>query len=423
MFTTFQEIEAFFNSRKAFGIKPGLDRIHRLLALLNHPEKSVPAIHVAGTNGKGSTIQFIKNALQANDVKVGVFTSPSLTGLTGHLLIDDSEISEPTFIDLCNELYPHVLQLDQEHNPPTEFEIITAIGFLYFSQGVDIALIEAGMGGREDTTNCFHPFLSIITNVAKDHTAFLGDSISEIAYQKAGIIKVNSPVIVGDLEAEALAVIIAEAKKCNAPVYQLGENFSYNRNKDRSMTWFNNGRTVKTNLQMYGEYQFQNASIALMALEKLVDAGYQISFTKAALAIGQTKLAGRFEIVNKDPLVILDGAHNPAGVAAFIKTVNEHFTADEKHVLVAVFKDKELDAMLEQLGASFTSITLTSFQHPRAANAEDLYQLTSTSEKHIATDWKEEVNQILQGKGSGVRFITGSLNFISLVREYILSRK
>ncbi|MEK3908823.1 bifunctional folylpolyglutamate synthase/dihydrofolate synthase [Oceanobacillus sp. FSL W7-1309] len=422
MFTTFPEIEDFFNSRKAFGIKPGIDRIHRLLALLDHPEKSAPAIHVAGTNGKGSTIQFIKNALQANGYKVGVFTSPSLTGLTGHMKLNDSEITEQLFVDLCNELYPHVIQLDQENDPPTEFEMITALAFLYFSERVDIALIEAGMGGREDTTNCFQPILSIITNVAKDHTAFLGNSISEIAYQKAGIIKTGAPVVVGHLETEAFTVIKAEAEKHYTPVYQLGKDVIYNHNQGQSMTWYSKERTVHLKLLMYGDYQFQNAALALMALEKLNDAGYQISFSKASPAIEQTRLAGRFEIVNKNPLIILDGAHNPAGVAAFIKTVNEHFAEKDKQLLVAVFKDKELDAMLEQLSTSFTSITLTTFQHPRAAKAVDLYRLAPAKQKRIAADWKQEVNQILQGKGNGVWFITGSLNFISLVREYIFSR-
>ncbi|WP_339228284.1 folylpolyglutamate synthase/dihydrofolate synthase family protein [Oceanobacillus sp. FSL K6-2867] len=423
MFTTFQEIEDFFYSRKSFGIKPGLDRIYRLLALLNHPEKNVSAIHVAGTNGKGSTVQFIKDALQANGYIVGVFTSPSLTGLTGYTMINDSEISEPLFIDLCNDLYPHVMQLDQENNPPTEFEIITALSFLYFSERVDITLIEAGMGGREDTTNCFQPILSIITNVAKDHTAFLGNSISEIAYQKAGIIKAGAPVVVGHLEADAFAVIKAEAKKQYTSLYQLGEDFSYSRKQAQGMVWSSRERKLQTNLQMYGDYQFQNAAIALMALEKIADAGYQISFTKTADAISRTQLAGRFEIVNKEPLIILDGAHNPAGVDAFVKTVNEQYPEDEKQLLVAVFKDKELDAMLEQLSTSFRSITLTSFQHPRAARAEDLYRLTPASQKHIANNWKQEVNQILKAKDASIWFISGSLNFISLVREYIFSTK
>ena len=308
-------------------------------------------------------------------------------------------------------------RLDEHH-----FEMITALAFLYFSERVDIALIEAGMGGREDTTNCFQPILSIITNVAKDHTAFLGNSISEIAYQKAGIIKTGAPVVVGHLETEAFTVIKAEAEKHYTPVYQLGKDVIYNHNQGQSMTWYSKERTVHLKLLMYGDYQFQNAALALMALEKLNDAGYQISFSKASPAIEQTRLAGRFEIVNKNPLIILDGAHNPAGVAAFIKTVNEHFAEKDKQLLVAVFKDKELDAMLEQLSTSFTSITLTTFQHPRAAKAVDLYRLAPAKQKRIADDWKQEVNQILQGKGNGVWFITGSLNFISLVREYIFSR-
>lgn len=177
MFTNFQEIESFFNSRKSLGIKPGLDRIKKLLQLLDNPQDRIQAIHIAGTNGKGSTVHFIKDALQANGYHVGIFTSPSFSGLTGHMFIDNSAIPETKFVKLCNEIYPFIVQLDNENKSPTEFEIITALAFVYFSAHVDIVLVEAGMGGREDTTNCFQPLISIITNVARDHTAFLGNSL------------------------------------------------------------------------------------------------------------------------------------------------------------------------------------------------------------------------------------------------------
>lgn len=417
MFTTFYEVERFFDSRKSFGIKPGLDRVNRLLSLLDHPQKKIKAIHIVGTNGKGSTVNFINKALQANGYQVGIFTSPSLTGLAGHIYLNDTEISKEEFLNLCNVIHPKIKQMDKENLAPTEFEIITALGFLYFSTHGNIALIEAGMGGREDTTNCFQPIISIITNIAKDHTKFLGDTIAEIAYQKAGIIKNNAPVITGMLETDALAVIKEEVCKKETDIFRLEEDFFYKRGTGQELIWTSNQRRIETRLAMQGEHQARNASIAFMALEKLSEIGYSISFVTAENAIANTQLAGRFELVSKDPVILLDGAHNPAGMAAFLATVQENFPNSNKHILFAAFEDKDLETMLKQLDNKFESITLTSFHHPRAASAEKLFGLTQAENKQLNCNWKLAIDEI-KTKQSGYYFITGSLNFISIVRNY-----
>ncbi|WP_067727274.1 bifunctional folylpolyglutamate synthase/dihydrofolate synthase [Oceanobacillus damuensis] len=422
MFTTFQEVEAFFDSRKSLGIKPGLDRMNNILQQLGNPQRNIQAVHIAGTNGKGSTAQYIKNALEANGYQVGVFSSPSLSGLTGHILLDGKEIGEEAFKDLCNEIYPVIKQMDAADLAPTEFEIITVIAFIYFARYSDIALIEAGMGGREDTTNCIQPILSIITNVAKDHIGFLGNTIAEIAYQKAGIIKSGVPVITGELVEEALPVINLEAEKRKTTVYRFGADFTFEKRNDNYMIWTNGQRKAVTKLRMLGKHQCKNASIAFMALEKLSDAGYAMSSKKAADGIGNTTLAGRFEMVSREPAIILDGAHNPDGINAFVNTVEEYYGEAENHILFAAFKDKELKKMLERMETSFSSITLTSFNHPRAADASELGDLVEYAEnKKVAANWERAVDEILENK-SGNHFITGSLNFISLVRTYILNK-
>src|SRR5699024_5704352 len=191
MFINFQDIEEFMNSRRKFGIKPGLKRMNYLLDRLHHPERYFKSIHVAGTNGKGSTIQFMKKALMANGHRVGVFTSPSLSGLTGHIWCNGQKIETREWVSLMNDIYPIITELDKKGIHLTSFEIITAIVFVYFSKHVHIALIETGMGGRFDTTNCLDPIVTIITNVTRDHTRFLGKSLADIAYHKAGIIKQN----------------------------------------------------------------------------------------------------------------------------------------------------------------------------------------------------------------------------------------
>src|SRR5690625_3069641 len=179
----------YFTKRDEFGIKPGLERIHRLLELLGNPEKEIKAIHIAGTNGKGSTIQFMKNVLINNGYDVGVFTSPSFYGIRGHIEHNRSFIDNELFLHILELMKPAIKQLDDEENHPTTFEIITAVAFMYFKEHVDIVLVETGMGGREDTTNCFTPILSVITNVDFDHVGFLGDTLEEITAHKAGIIK------------------------------------------------------------------------------------------------------------------------------------------------------------------------------------------------------------------------------------------
>ncbi len=200
-------------------MKPGLDRIRKLLHFLGDPQGKVTAIHVAGTNGKGSTIQYIKHGLIANSCRVGVFQSPSMDGVKGHISVNHRKVPEETIITLMNQIYPFIQRLDQEQNAPTSFEIITAIAFLHFADDVDVALIEAGMGGRYDTTNCFDPVMSIITNIEKDHTAFLGTTLGEIAWQKAGIIKEKRPVIAGEMNEEAYKSIIAEAIQKTHPCF------------------------------------------------------------------------------------------------------------------------------------------------------------------------------------------------------------
>src|SRR5699024_7769817 len=200
MFYHLEEVNRFFENRRYLGIKPGLSRMNQLLTYLDNPQKRIKAVHVAGTNGKGSTIHFLKNALIKNGHEVGLFISPSMLDVTGYIFKNNKRIAEETLISILNEMFPIIQQMDESDMHPTEYEIITAIAFFLFVRHVDIALIETGMGGREDTTNCVNPLLSVITNVSLDHTTFLGNTLEKIAYHKAGIIKNNIPVILGEIQ-------------------------------------------------------------------------------------------------------------------------------------------------------------------------------------------------------------------------------
>src|SRR5690625_4454746 len=207
MFHTMEEIELFLNERNYLGIKLGLDRVNYLLDRLNHPENELMTVHVAGTNGKGSTIQFLQNSLMASGYRVGMFTSPSFTGVRGHILVNGKEITEEEILSVLNDLLPFIHELDEKNNHPTTFEIITVLAIAFFSNNVDIALIETGMGGKDDTTNVVVPTVSIITNVSIDHQNHLGKTMEEITNHKAGIIKENTPVVVGNVQSESMNII------------------------------------------------------------------------------------------------------------------------------------------------------------------------------------------------------------------------
>jgi dihydrofolate synthase/folylpolyglutamate synthase len=423
MFNNFWEIESFFVQRRSLGIKPGLDRIKSLLGLLGNPQDELNAIHIAGTNGKGSTLSFLKNALQANGYDVGVFTSPSFAGLTGHMYINDQIIPEATFITICNHIYPYIVSLDNRDMAPTEFEIMTAVAFVYFSQQTDIVLVETGMGGREDTTNCFQPILSIITNISRDHTAFLGNRLKDIAYHKAGIIKHGAPVIVGDMDDTALEVINNEVLQRQTISYKLGSDFSYIQLKDRHSFLFTFGdMQMEVDISMYGAHQVKNASIALMALILLKQSGYRVDMKKANTGFRHTRVPGRFEVVSEQPIIILDGAHNPGGVQAFLKTVDHSFANEERRLIFAAFKDKDLRTMLGQLRDQFHSITLTTFDHPRAAQIADLRAADGGVDSTYQSDWHRVIDSILMEK-CGCYFVTGSLHFITEVRDYLRVQK
>lgn len=417
MFSTIHEVEVFFNQRGALGIKPGLERIYELLSLLGNPEKKMKAIHVAGTNGKGSTIYFLNAALRANDYATGIFTSPSYTGLTGHIFLNDTAISDTDFIKILNNIYPHIMRMDEKDMAPSEFEILTAVAFVYLADQCDVVLVETGMGGRFDTTNSVKPILSIITNIALDHIDYLGSTLDEIAFHKAGIIKEQVPVILGEIEEAALKVIKEEIELQGSLYYMLGKHFSYQQlNSSQKLRWKSEERQFSLELAMKGTHQLKNASIALRALEEIEKMGFVLHWEKVIAGLSKIKAPGRYEIISENPTVIVDAAHNPDGIKTFIQTTEDLYANSKKQLITAMFRDKDTEEMLRLLGEHFISITLTSFDHPRAASAEDLYYQTKAIQKNYYENWIEAIHKVLEKEEQC--FITGSLHFITFVRDY-----
>lgn len=427
LFQQISDVNNFFNERKKLGIQLGIDRTERLLQALNHPEKKFPAVHVAGTNGKGSTIHFASQALLENDYKVGVFTSPSLEGLTGHIYFNGKKMSDQHFLSLFQEVYPVIHSLDQQGVYATEFEIIAVMAFVYFAKYADIAFIETGMGGRDDTTNCFVPILSILTNIDNDHIHFLGSTLPEIAAHKAGIIKENVPVILGDIPAEAMPVVLAEIQKQKTFSYMLGKEFHYRHTEGKQKTvfqWMYKEKEKQMTLSMQGEHQVKNCSLAFMALEYLRQIGFVLSEEKIERGIQKAQLSGRFELLQKElPQVILDGAHNVAGVKAFLQTAKSFLANRETEVQVvfSAFTDKEIEKMLEILLPTFAPIILTTFNHPRALTRNEITSYEQQFSKQIIYQPLEDVIESLhngQTKKADVYFFIGSLHFVAKVRSF-----
>lgn len=423
MIKTFIEAEDFFAERSILGIKPGLERVHALLEEVGHPEQKLKAIHIAGTNGKGSTANYLIDGLIKSGYKVGFFTSPSFSGLTGHMFMNHEPIAEIDFLRLLNELLPAIDRLDRCRMAPTEFEIITVLAFLYMEERVDIAVIEAGMGGRFDTTNCFDPLLSIITNVAKDHTAFLGDTIEQIATHKAGIIKKGHPVITGEMSNSALVVIEKEAEEKCSPHYHLGRDFQISDAEGRYFKWAAGDIAYDVQLNMYGLHQSHNAALAIMALELLSRDHPEINVREGIKALHKTTVAGRFEVISEEPLIVLDGAHNPDGITAFTAAATDFAKGRQTHIIFSAFKDKEIDKMLDLLQGQFDHITLVSFEHPRSLSNDDLKHLASGRGLDFNANWQAAVSAALKADGDICTFITGSLHFILRARAYLTEFK
>lgn len=423
MLHTMEDVKDYINERSQFGIKPGLHRIQFLLKQVGNPEKAVKAIHVAGTNGKGSTIQFLQDALEMNGYEVGVFSSPSFTGIQGHFLINRKAIEAQDLVLYMNELIPFIKQLDRKQNHPTAFEILTVIAFLYFRR-VDIAIIETGMGGRLDTTNCFTPVLSIITSIAKDHMHFLGSTIRDIAYHKAGIIKHHIPVIIGDFPVEALGVMKQEAQIKGSSIMQLNKNFFIHQNGEDITFEYGGYETSPVTLNLKGRHQIENAAIAFVALQLLQRKGYALEEKLTMRAIRQTVIPGRFEKISTSPFIIIDSAHNLAGMRAFLETVQQTEAHHDNRLIFAGFKDKQLYEMIQLADDFFSELIFTTFEHERAAPVTTYSKMSLNAPVRIADNWQEVVDTMYGENRSKVHYyITGSHHFIMLVRQFIFSKK
>ena len=411
----------------------GLERMVELLALRGNPHLKLKVIHIGGTNGKGSTIAFLKNMLKKMGLRVGVFSSPYLIHYTDQIAINGESIPEARLESLMAD-YRSLLEGEhaQSLQGTTEFEIITAIAYDYFaSEQVDVAIMEVGMGGLLDSTNVCQPILTGITTIGLDHVALLGDSLEAIAEQKAGIIKQGISLVTGHIVPEALAVIdqIAEEKQAARIVY--GRDYQVSSHESivtgEVFDYTSSVRQGCFQTGLLGLHQIENAGMALALLDSYCQAtGRELPDNAlVAQALEETRWPGRLEIVSREPLVLLDGAHNPHAIKALLATLKERFTDYQKEILFTCIKTKALEDMLDLLETlSDTKITLTHFEDSRATDEKVLKELADSRNLNFQ-DWQEFLDQKLSEnkEKKTVRIITGSLYFLAQVRAYLMEGK
>ncbi|MFH1276576.1 MAG: folylpolyglutamate synthase/dihydrofolate synthase family protein [Candidatus Woesearchaeota archaeon] len=352
-----QEILDYLYRLERFGIKLGLEETTKLLNLLENPQNKFKSIHIAGTNGKGSTSAFLASILQQAGYKVGLYTSPHLVKFNERIRINNQQISDRQLVQLTKQ----IKQITERNNlKPTFFEFTTSLAFKYFAeQKVDIAVIETGMGGRLDATNILNPLISVITNISFDHQKYLGDTLDKIAQEKAAIIKENSLVLTGENDLELLNIFKNEALTKNAEFFILNNNFKLVDSNLEEQEFSFYGETYQ--IKLLGEHQIKNASLALETIF-LLNKKEKVKVTLEQIKSGllNTTWAGRLQILQKEPLIILDGAHNVAGMQRlrnFVQKIPSKF--NQKVLILGIAEDKEISEMCSLICPLFENIILT----------------------------------------------------------------
>ncbi len=416
---TYDQALSYLYDLQKYGIKFGLSSTSSLLKRIGNPQEGLKTIHIAGTNGKGSTAAMLSAMLVRAGFKVGLYTSPHLVRFNERFRLNEQDIEDEEIM----AVFERVRAVVDEREPPTFFEMTTVMALsLFAAKGVDWAILEVGMGGRLDATNVVQPQLTIISNVSFDHQEFLGSTLSRIAREKAGIIKKQVPLITAVKQPVALAVIKTRCSALNAPCYRIGrqikvrtlgeQRFSY-----RGLGW----RLEKLHLPLAGRHQVVNAATALGGLEVLERWGYyNLDAEQIREGLVKTRWPGRLELLDVQPPVLLDGAHNFAGIVALRQALQEEYTYRRLIVVLGIMADKDLRGMLLRLAPLADRIILTRPKYERAAEPESLREVAGEFAER--TELIRPVGEALE-RATGLAtsedlvLVTGSLYFIGEVKE------
>jgi len=402
----------------------GLERMRAALAELGHPEARVPAVHVAGTNGKGSTCAMVDAVLRAAGFRVGLYTSPHLIRFNERIRLEGAEIDDAA---LGRRLLD-VLQRAPTAATLTYFELGTLVAFWHFAEeGVDFAVLETGLGGRLDATATCVPRVTAVTALGLDHTELLGDSLSAIAVEKAGIFRAGVPAVVARQPEEAAQRLRSEAARVGAPLVQEGIDFAVEEDGGGSLVYrHGRRRLLGIRLGLAGRHQQQNAALALALVDELADAGAAVPDAARLEGLREVRWPGRLEEVPGAPLLLLDGAHNPAGAQVLREALDTQYAGRRVHLVFGVVKDKDVVPMLAALLPRMASVTLAPLEMPRglppsaylaeALRLSPLVRVEASAEKALATAQAGAA-------ADDVLLIAGSLYLVGAVKAYLAARQ
>ncbi len=421
-----QSLDYLYGLEK-FGWIFGLTQVERILEAIGNPHREVQAIHIGGTNGKGSTAAMMASILRKEGYRMGLYTSPHLTRFTERIKVNGKEIEKEEMATLAGWMKERV-EAAGITPPFTFFDFTTAMAFLYFKQKmVDLAVLEVGLGGRLDSTNVVDPLLSIITNIAKDHEEQLGKTILKIAGEKAGIIKDGRPLITAATQPQVLHLFSKVCREKRAPYLRVGKEFRYVRSGERNFNYEGLRRKLwGVYLNLSGPHQIVNATTALGAMEVLEDLGYPVSNEAMIEGLKEVEWPGRLETVCSSPKVILDGAHNPAGALVLKEALEKEFQYHHLILLVGMMKDKDIQSMFHLLAPLADHIILTRPHLDRAASPTSLKKALGKDGRRaeIVEDLKEAIDKgLAMTKEEDLLCITGSLYTVGEARAYFLPRE
>ncbi|MBW2449295.1 MAG: bifunctional folylpolyglutamate synthase/dihydrofolate synthase [Deltaproteobacteria bacterium] len=403
---------------RRFGIKLGLSTIKRILAGLGNPQDTFACIHVAGTNGKGSVASSLASILHRNGYKTGLYTSPHLVRFNERIQVNNRPVTNEKVVTS----YSAVKDAHFGKRDPTFFEFTTAMALFEFAaQKVDWAVIETGMGGRLDATNIINPALSIITNISLEHRAYLGNTLAQIAGEKAGIIKKHTPLVTGVRQKKAFAEIKRIAAGKEAPLFRLGTDFKVRRNQGQTFSYYGI-RNVWHNLQtaLPGSYQVDNAALVLAACELIGKNNATITRNNIQEGLSKNHWPGRLEIVSNNPFIILDGAHNLAAARNLAKFLSTNLAGKAITLVVGILDDKPYKAMLKSLLTPVHRVILTRAKIDRALEPERLYDVAQNlnADAVIIPDVEQAIKKAVETTPRhGAICIAGSLYVVGEAKE------
>ena len=405
----------FIHSFKGNGRRPQLERMRWLLRQAGEPQSHYPTVHIVGTNGKGSTTSYLQNILTKSGYQVGTFTSPYITRFNERISINGTEIPDKDLISLVAKAQVILSDLEEHTNfgRPTEFELVTLLMFLYFDlKQVDIAIIEAGIGGRLDSTNVLSPELVICTSIGFDHTETLGDSLLDIANHKAGVMRENTPILLGRVSAEVEHFFNQKSHDLQAPLAIIDREIQLLPKDNQTIQIsYDHWESPNLKLPMLGQHQENNAGLAVTAAHLLAQTFPKITDKCIQEGIEETHWPGRSEWIGNN--IYLDGAHNPQGIASLKQVLKDNFANRRVHILFAGLRRKPLADLLEEL--KDYDITVTSFDFFEALPLDDYPQ-----DFKRAADYRDWLAQAESANSDDLFVVTGSLYFISEVRNYLI---